>query len=264
MVSERLRDVFPGWWRDLQQHPDDYYTVLTNDMDSLLACRVIKSQTGVKIGGYYDFHKGIYQTDYAVDKEPIFVDASIMQDGVKAFDNHFCYNPNKAIINPNLALADDAPYNLKYPGSTLALVAALYDVPITSDKQRDALLAIDGFYSGYYNDNGRWQQINIDWLDELGLSEQLLPTLKAKDKEYFEAYIGKNKFDKPLEFNAASGRFFGRTCVPSGQFRIQQKVRCYYGPPDMLKCAINGGCKEIFSAAFTAKNACVYSYIIDD
>lgn len=169
--------------------------MLSNDLDSYLSCRTLTELFGLEIGGFYEFDSGLWlNRERTEGKEPIYVDVSIAQG--KCFDNHYTFINNPQAVNPNIGVTR---YNRKYNGSTLALVCALYDYPILESRiQLSTLLCIDGWYYGYYNQGGKYRDINLDWYTTLGMLDILLPILEKNDKKYFSDYIKKYELTKKI------------------------------------------------------------------
>lgn len=192
-MQQELLNHFPGWWQDIAQHPDDYYLVLSDDMDSFYSCRYLHKRFGVEIGGFYAFGKGLYLTDRAKKEERklCFVDCSVVRDGVMCFDNHRTVFSNHMAVNPNLIYdrVDDTNYFRKYCGSTLMLLYSLYHGELT-ELEKEFVIAVDGFYIGWYRSNGAFRNINQYWLDILELDE-LTPILEKHNMQYFIDLIGK-------------------------------------------------------------------------
>ena len=55
--QELLLNSLPEWWTEI--NPEDYYLVLTDDVDSLFSTKRLNTLFGVDIGGFYDFHSGL-------------------------------------------------------------------------------------------------------------------------------------------------------------------------------------------------------------
>lgn len=195
-MQGELLDKFPEWCKDFD--PKDYYLVLTDDADSLLSAQRLRTLFGLEIGGFYDFKKGLYLNDEITEggwKTPIYVDLSVSQG--YAFDNHYTFIENPDKVNPNLCKRPR--YNQKYCGSTLMLLCSLYGgVDRMNETLRTVMLCVDGFYIGYYKDGGRWKDVNIWWLEKLGLKEYLLPILEAHDKQYFIDFIAKYQLQEKI------------------------------------------------------------------
>ena len=205
-MKQELINHFSGWWLDFALHPEDYYLVLSDDMDSLFSCRYLKKRFGAEIGGFYAFGKGLHLTDRAIreKRQLVYVDCACVRDGVLCFDNHRTIFTNHMTINPNLIMdrQDEKNYFRKYCGSTLMLLYSLYHGEL-SELEKEFLLAIDGFYIGWYRNNGKYKDINEYWLDVLELDD-LKPILEKRDMQYFidlianyrlneKIYIEKNK-----------------------------------------------------------------------
>lgn len=146
LVKQELLNSLPEWWTEI--NPEDYYLVLTDDVDSLFSCKRLNTLFGVEIGGFYDFNSGLWLNEEKIDhgwKTPIFVDLSVGQDQL-CFDNHrtFLNNPNR--VNPNNF--HNGRFNEKYNFGTLALVCALYGgVELMDEELRTMILAVDGVSS---------------------------------------------------------------------------------------------------------------------
>jgi hypothetical protein len=133
--------------------------VLSNDIDSLVSCSLLKEIKGWDVRYYYDF-KHTYASDYlkVMQHERCWVDVAVL-NGEKAFDNHVSMvsvwdDFNENMINPNL-LADvtNEEYTDKYAGSTALLIWSLYDRPLPSTEEgKMLLLCIDSAFKGHYYD----------------------------------------------------------------------------------------------------------------
>lgn len=197
MIKQTILNKFPEWYEDLT--PDKYYLVLSNDFDSYYSCKLLKDKFKLKVGGYYEFNSGLWLNKERTEgKAPIYVDLSIVEG--KTFDNHFTFINNPQAINPNI---NTTVYNRKFNGSTLALLYALYDKDLNklNEIALTALLCIDGWYIGYYKDNGRWKDINIFWYEALGMKEILLPILEAHDNQYFINFAKQYKLNEPIHMS---------------------------------------------------------------
>lgn len=199
-MKQELLNHFSGWWLDFALHPEDYYLVLSDDMDSYYSCRYLNKRFGAEIGGFYAFGKGLYLTDKAKiqERKLVYVDCSVVRDGVMCFDNHRTIFNNHMTINPNLIIdrADDKNYFRKYCGSTLMLLYSLYHGEL-SELEKETLIAIDGFYIGWYKDNGAFRNINQYWLDVLELDD-LTPILEKRNMQYFQDLIGKYQLNEKI------------------------------------------------------------------
>lgn len=220
LVKQDLLNTFPEWWKDI--NAEDYYLVMTDDCDSLFSCQRLHTLFNIEVGGFYSFDSGLWLNEEIADwKTPIYVDLSIGQNQL-CFDNHrtFLKNPNR--VNPN-----NIPrrYYEKYNFGTLALIAALYGgVSDMDEEQKTLLIAVDGGFIGYYRNNGRWKDVNLYWLDKLGLTKYLVPILEKHDMKYFQDFsVDYGLYDKIL----ISKDGFLETptySVPQCQFDLVQPV----------------------------------------
>lgn len=221
MIDPELMCELPTWWKHI--NTDDYYLVLSDDADSLLSCKFLKNKFGLEIGGFYSFEKGLFlNKERTLDgwKVPIFVDLSISRSQF-CFDNHKTFIKNPNAINPNVL---PKKYSDKYCFSTLTLLVGLYGgIEKMSDTTKTLLLAVDGGYIGYYKDGGKWKNVNIYWLEKLGLREYLLPILEEHDMEYFQNFICDNNLRDKIHINK-DGFLESNYSVPKCKFELIQPV----------------------------------------
>jgi len=201
-MKQELINHFAGWYLDLQIHPENYYLVLTDDMDSFYSCRFLSKRFGIKIGGFYKFGEGVYLTEDAKNsnKQPIYVDCSVVKDGVMCFDNHRCVLTNHMVINPNLINDrwDDYGYSGKYCGGTLMFLCALYCGDYFSELEKEFMLAVDSFFVGWYRADGRFREVNETWLDLLEMPD-LRRILNEHDYKYFQNLIAKYQLKEKID-----------------------------------------------------------------
>lgn len=99
-----------------------------------------------------------------------------------------------------------------------------------SDEQKFALLAIDSGYVGYYKDGGRWKDVNVFWLQKLGLDKCLLPILDSHDMQFFIDFISDYGLREKIFINEdgvleSSGSYD----LPDYRFDLEQKVVNHVG-----------------------------------
>lgn len=70
-----------------------------------------------------------------------------------------------------------------------------------NDDLRIMLLAVDGGFIGYYKDGGRWKDVNIYWLEKLGLKEYLLPILESHNIHAMREYLMQRNIIRRLYSN---------------------------------------------------------------
>lgn len=207
-MKAEYKNKLPQWYNDNKQ----YDLILTDDIDSLLSCAVLK-----KIKGWNIEYVLIFKADKNkcfnymgktsnATNEVIGVDLAL-QSG-KAFDNHLsrlsldeeynreCINPN--IFN-NITRKD---YFKKYNLSTILLVWGLYDLPIPeSEEGKMILLTIDSSYYSYFSRYQNDRNMNRYYLcDVLGLEE--LYKCQQRHKQYeFKDIEKKYRLNKKIVVN---------------------------------------------------------------
>lgn len=251
---------------DLIAHPERYHLVLSDDMDSFYSCRFLTKRTGVQIGGFYTFEKGLYISEDVLetDKKPVFVDVACVQDGTMAFDNHRSICRNHMAINPNIVtdrLSDDT-YFQKYCGSTLMLVVALYGKEDgLTEQEKEFLIAMDSFHIGLYKNGGRFKDINLRWLDLLGLKEELLPIYEAHDGQYFEEVIKKHDLNEHISIGKDGRLHTYDDILPHDRFLLDMKVKkTFISKKELEQYPISDD--KLFVAAETFKGDYVINTIV--
>ncbi len=152
-MNIKIRERLPDWY--LKINPEKDKLMLTNDIDSLMGCSILRQLFDMEIKSFYDF-KSIY-----------------FADGIE----------RKAI---NLNNIFDIKYYQKYPFNTVILISWLYNIDIEkwTDEQLQVLLSIDTSFKGYYIDNSHFKKVYTDWLDKLDyrfLEDRILKKMTKKD-----------------------------------------------------------------------------------
>lgn len=256
-MKENILKNLPTWYKEI--NPEKHYLVLTNDMDSYNSCDFLLRQfKGIKVGGYYDFKKGLYLNKERTEgKQPIYVDLSISEG--MTFDNHYSFIKNPMAINPNV---NTTIYNRKYNGSTLAMILSLYgkDLSEVSETYLTALLYIDGWYIGYYNKGGAYKDINILWYENLGMKEYLLPILEQHDAQYFIDFGRQYHLNEEIHINNEGFLYSGADVrLPQVAFELVQPVQIKYYQKYEALAIFNRGEEEIYTSAETFQNKYVIS-----
>lgn len=246
-IEHELLNKLPDWCKgDLSS--DMYYLVCTDDMDSLFTCERLHTVLGLEIGGFYDFKSGLWlnekKTGYGW-KTPIYVDLSIANNQY-CYDNHRTFISNRNAVNPNVITRK---YYEKYNFGTIALVAALYGgVDKMNEELRTILLAVDGGYRGYYNQNGKYAHINLYWLEKLGLTEYLVPILEKHDMKYFQDFSVENGLYDKITITPDGYLETPTYRVPECQFELVQPIKKEYASKYEVMQRINRNEKIIVSA----------------
>ncbi|MCD8297675.1 MAG: hypothetical protein LUC88_08895 [Prevotella sp.] len=236
MVSKEITNHFPSFYTDFAENPDNYFLILTDDFDSFYACRFLNRKFGLIIKGFYGFGDGLYLVkDINKSMEtPVYVDCAVVKDGICAFDNHRTIGKNHMNINPNIITDrfSDNEYHKKYCGSTLMLVTALYDtreeLEALSDTEKEMILVLDKFYLGYYRYDGAFRNINIDWLEKLGLKEILLPVLENHSEQYFDNFIERYHLNDRIWIDSDGILQTYANILPQTQFKLEFKTNKQY------------------------------------
>lgn len=249
-MDKQLLNKFPTWYKDLT--PQKHYLVLSNDCDSYYSCVVLKNVFGLEIGGFYSLDEGLYLIPEKVQgKEPVFVDLSVTR--CKTFDNHFTFINNPESINPNI-MTDI--YYKKYNGSTLAVVCSLFERDISkySIKPLTTLLAIDGWYIGYYNKGGRYKDINIYWYKMLEMDKYLLPLLEANDNQFFVDHLKNYKLNSQIKIIDHHLQCNAMKNLPTCKFELVQPVKNTFMSKSQVQSLYQDSPNSIFTLAETYKN----------
>jgi len=276
---------FPGWILDMTQRPSYYMSIMSDDYDSFLSCRYLRYVLGVPIGGFYAFDSGVYLTDEATrsKRTPVFMDVSIIKNGICGFDNHYLLSNNCMIANPNalLSYADRCDYKQKYPGSVLLFLYALFGDKNILDVEKMSLMCIDSFYKGLFNKGGVYRDINLTWLDRLAMREVLKETIDTHDKRDYACFLSENGFDRRIIRSADDCCLYELSdsgssmtllthnaeeyCFPH---QVLSVVQDYCGYDDMVKGYLNGKKAQphlgLFSAARTQSGRFAYSAITNN
>jgi len=129
-----------------------YDLILSNDIDSLYNCILIKQVKGYEVNYFYDF-KNLYQSKQS-QNEYIGVDIDLMEGF--CISNHVTRlseqdKYNLKALNLNNSITKDN-YKEKYSGSTVLYLYKLLKLPLPDTEQgKMILLAIDAGYKGFYN-----------------------------------------------------------------------------------------------------------------
>lgn len=253
MMKNSLKEKFPTWYEDLD--PSKHYLVMSDDYDSYFSCRVLMELFNLKIGGFFQFYSGLWLNEERTEgKQPVYVDLSIANG--MTFDNHRTFIKNLLAINPNIGVSN---YSRKYNGSTLALVCSLYDYDIDSTKRLTTLLCIDGWYRGYYNENGAYRHVNVDWYEKFGMENELLPLLKDNDEDYFKNHAKKYNLDAKISMTNNKLHCNTSIQLPDYSYELVLPVHRYTSNKEQVESIYEEDPDSIITSAETYKNRYCYS-----
>jgi len=192
-VKKLNRDSLPDWWQGLNTENG---LILTNDLDSLFACAVLKKIYGCNIVGFYDFKQMAF-----CDKPKNLVGVDLDMSRGKCFSNHKTYYQNDNAINLN-TLQPDTRYGRKYPLSTTMLVLWLVNYPFCrlTDEQLKVLISIDSGYLWHYGKDWN-REVHAWWLESMGL-DAFTDMLNRTSKDEFEVIKKKYNLDSTIQLHA--------------------------------------------------------------
>lgn len=205
MMDKEYKQQLPTWYNSKEK----YDLILTDDIDSLLSCAILKEIKQWEIEQVLLFKADKNKViDYLgktsnATNEAVGVDLAL-QSG-KCFDNHVTRisssdELNNESINPNIFKnVTGKNYTSKYNLSTVLLLWSLYNLPMPKTEEgKMILLAIDSSYISYYSSYSFFNQMNKYYLcDVLGLEE--LYECQKRHKEYeFTDIIRKYKLKSKI------------------------------------------------------------------
>lgn len=144
----KLREKLPEWVNE------KHNLVLSNDIDSLASCAVMKANTGSEIKFFYDF-ENLYKAEQMEDLKRCWIDIAVSRE--HSFDNHVSKIShwekwNENMVNLNCYVTNNENYTHKYAGSTLLTIMSAYNMPLPSTEEgKMLLLAVDSAYWGFYD-----------------------------------------------------------------------------------------------------------------
>lgn len=268
-MHKELRELFPKWVHQKQ----NANLIMTNDIDSIVSCGVLKEVFGYEVNQYYSFAK-LYQKNLEDKRENIGVDLATKQG--KTYDNHltrfYCSsiaNPESANLNSILDISADN-YTDKFAMSTAIMLWSLYDLPLpTSIEGKLILLSIDSGFKGHYDN--RYNAVHTKYLEMLGFTE-LIDILNQYDINLFQSITRRLKEQDDRVYKRKNGELFTylnldntskhlgiHLEIPTGQFTtIQEFSNERFATSDTNDLMKND---SVFSFALTHRNKGMVSRI---
>lgn len=196
-MNTLYKNKLPKWYTS---EVTQYDIILSDDIDSLASCMVIKQAKDWNIEYFYTFD-GMGETKNAKN-EKVGVDIALCNG--KTFDNHVVMftredDFNEESINLNVAeRINRGRYSNKYCGSTLLTVWSLFDLPLPeSEEGKMILLAIDSTYKGFYSTSSEFNKANKYYLcNVLELDELYECQKRHKAYEFMDIKKKYNLMDK--------------------------------------------------------------------
>lgn len=210
-MKKEIKDLIAQWTTTKQ----DRTLTLTNDLDSLISCSLLKHLFGYETNNFYTF-SSFSTIDLSNQRKSIGVDMSLTTG--YCYDNHLNMltsssykNPDSANINTALNISREN-YSEKFSMSTLIFLWSLYDVPmpITEDGKK-ILLAIDSGFKGWYPEP--YRHILENTLEMLEMTE-LIEVMERTPIADMYNFIGKNELDSSIRLRQ-SGKHKGKLCFES-------------------------------------------------
>ena len=197
-LKDELKQKLPQWYKDTE---NQYGLVLTDDLDSLFSCAILKAKMNWDIEQVMLFNAK-QNSEISVDWHGVAENATHEAIGVdfarvngKCFDNHVTlfnsddtYN-NEAINLNHICGINRNIYGQKYNSSTVLLLWSLYDLPKENlpDELMMLLLTIDSTYYSFFHNNKQFQRQNRRWLvDQLNLPQFYECQTRHKQYEFTE------------------------------------------------------------------------------
>lgn len=244
---------------------------LSNDLDSLFSCVLLKNILGYTINSFYDFE---YIYENSTGKNHIGVDIDLIQG--KCWGNHVTLQNNKQCANINTILnIGRGNYTQKYCGSTALEIISYYNYDISnlSDLAKKILLCIDSTYLGYYFKGG---QVCKNYLVDILELPELYNILENTPKQEFEEIINKynlkssiyidyNRLRTDIRLKELSEIFGFKITLPKKEF-IKNPNRLSVRNKKLIrskKYELDKIDTNIFSAVLTYKDSLRYSKILN-
>lgn len=222
--------MFPQWI----DTNEEYVTCLSDDIDSLVGCKLLERYKGWEIGYFYNF-KEIYK---GTTKKVKAIGVDIALENGKTFDNHVTrlskndrYNIESANPN-NISGVSRDNYTSKYAMSTAILIYSIYDIPLpTTEEGLLALLSIDSSFLGHYNE--MFKPIHNDYLIKLGYEELIefldnhteddFRRVQRKYKMNSKIFMRDGRFKTNLKLDELSEVLELDLSVPTHEFKINNR-----------------------------------------
>ncbi|WP_242833182.1 hypothetical protein [Desulfosporosinus acidiphilus] len=175
--------------------------MLTDDIDSLVSCALLKKIKGYETNYYYDFQT-IYELKES-DVPAIAVDCDLVNG--RCWSNHVTMLSAKDSVNKksanlnNIGKISRDNYFQKFCGSTAIQIWSFYDIPLPETEEgKMALLCLDVGFKGHYD--SRFIEIHSKYLKALGFPE-LIEVLERHTSTEFYDLIRKYNMASKIKLN---------------------------------------------------------------
>ena len=268
---------------------DEYGLILTDDIDSLLSCSILKQKKNWNVEQillFKAFNKNFdaYGETSNATHEAIGVDLALTNG--KCFDNHLTkFSPSGDKDNPqaiNLNRIEGISryrYKDKYNLSTVLLLWSLYDLPKEelSDELMMLLIAIDGSFDGFYTQE-QYVSIHEHWIRDVLELPEFLECERRHTRADFEAIqkkynlkekikMGKGFLYTDIDIEAINDLLAWETDIqielPTDKFYQKATMRDNGSYISRDLSSIKKICENPFCSALTKKGYVCYSEIVE-
>ena len=211
IMKSEIKELMPNWTTIKQ----DRNITLTNDLDSLLSCALLKHVFGYEINYFYSFNS-ISILNPNDTRKSIGVDLALTKG--YTYCNHLTMldaasykNPDSANINNALNISR-SNYSEKFAMSTFIMLWSLLGLEKEnlSDDLMKLLLTIDSGHKGYYNHDGEYRHIFMKQLDLLGMGNFTDVLEKTSNADMY-SFQSDNNLDASIHMNKKGKLFFVET-----------------------------------------------------
>lgn len=288
-LKDELKQKLPQWYKDTK---NQYGLVLTDDIDSLLGCAILKAKMNWNIQEVMLFNAK-HNSEISIDWHGVADNATHEAIGVdfarvdgKCFDNHVTlfdsddtYN-NEAINLNHIYGVNRNIYGQKYNSSTALLLWSLYDLPKENlpDELMMLLLTIDSTYYSFFHNNKQFQKQNRRWLvQELNLPQFYECQTRHKQYEFTEIakkygvkekiYVKDHYLHTDIDIDGINDLLLWDTDVwlelPTNKFYTKDFYKDITVDIKNNPQSISDICDDPYCYALTRKNQIKYSTRID-
>jgi hypothetical protein len=272
-MNQNYRQLLPKWFEEQK----NFELVLSDDLDSLLSCAILKKINNWKIRYFYDFeHLYISEKSTKDTEQRVWVDVAVL-NGEKAFDNHVSMvsledKKNRNMINPNvMCYITNDNYTDKYAGSTALLIWSLYGLPLPeTDEGKMILLAIDSAFKGHYS--SMFEERNTFFIKEVLGYGELVDLMSRRTICDFNEVIDKYGLNKKIKYIDGKiqtdldiktiGKLLGINLdvIVDDTFELQEEY-CICEQDIINERTVSDISRYAFTLAFTFKNSVRYSTV---
>lgn len=259
-MKKEILEKFPKFLEEDYQ----YNLCLSDDIDSLFSCIILKKIKGYEIKWFYNFNSIYFADDYKGDTKCIAVDADLTNNR-RCWGNHVTLeNKNSANLNTILEIRQNN-YTSKFAGSTLLTILSYYNVDLSdlSEKQLELLISIDVAFKQYYFNKNLFKKYYNDILEY----PMFTNIIEKHDKEYFYNIILEYKLnehiyieDGKLKTNIELGKL--QELFPNLSFSLPKNIFTKKRDFEIVQNTYQKHEQnEIFSCARVYKDALRYSIL---